>query len=44
MFIVFMYRCFSLIKEKEKDFKGFSTGLKEYIYNKLFKVFLKEIL
>ena len=44
MFIIFIYIHSSLIKKEEKVLKGFNTSLREYIYNKLFKFFLKEIL
>ena len=43
MFIILIYIYPSLIKKEEKVLKSFSTGLKECIHNKLFKVFLKEI-
>jgi hypothetical protein len=39
-----MYIHSSLTKEEEKVFEYSGAGLREYIHNKLFKIFLKEIL
>jgi len=42
-FVVLAYIHSSLVKEEEKVLEGSGAGLREYIHNKLFEVFLKEI-
>ena len=42
-FIILIYIYPSLVEKEEKVLESFSASLREYIHNKLFKVFLKKI-